>query len=201
MHITGRFIAALTVLTLGTACSGDSVTETSGDTLSEQEVLEIFTALSAVGGGVMPLGPVAAPANGPQLADIPIDESLDDTADCPNGGTLSIRGNVSGTVDDVTFDADLEFDLTQDMTDCGITTASNAQFVLNGADDIDIVGTILMSGESVSGSLAYQGGFAWEAEDGRSGTCGVDFDVSFSSASLTGTASGEICDRTVTFTQ
>ena len=100
MHITGRFIAALTVLTLGTACSGDSVTETSGDTLSEQEVLEIFTALSAVGGVVMPLGPVAAPANGPQLADIPIDESLDDTADCPNGGTLSIRGNVSGTVDD-----------------------------------------------------------------------------------------------------
>ena len=84
MRITGRFIAALTLLALTTACSGDSVTETSGDTLSEQEVQEIFAAMSAVGGAVMPLGPVAAPANGPQLADIPIDESLNDTADCPN---------------------------------------------------------------------------------------------------------------------
>ena len=201
MRTTGRFITALTALALATACSGDSVTETSGDTLSEQEIQEIFAAMSAVGGAVMPLGPVAAPANGPQLADIPVDESLNDSAECPNGGSLSIRGNVSGTVDDVTFEADLDFDLTQDMADCGITTASNALFVLNGADDIAIVGSILMTQESVSGSLAYQGGFAWDAEDGRSGTCGVDFDVSFSSTSATGTASGQICDRSVTFTQ
>jgi hypothetical protein len=197
MRITGRFIAALTLLALAAACSGDSVTETSGDTLSEQEVQEIFAAMSAVGGAVMPLGPVAAPANGPQLASIPLDTAIN----CPSGGWLSISGSVSGTVDDVTGDLDLDFDLTQDMADCGITTASNAQFVLNGADDIAIVGSILMSQESVSGSLAYQGGFAWESEDGRSGTCGVNFDVSFSSASLTGTASGEICDRSVTFTQ
>jgi hypothetical protein len=201
MHITGRFIAALTVLALVTACSGESVTETSGDTLSEQEIQEIFTALSAVGGVVMPLSPSAAAAGGPQLADIPVDERINDNTDCPNGGTLSIRGDVKGTVDDVTFDADLEFNLTQDMTDCGVTTASNAQFVLNGADDISIVGSILLSEESVSGSLVYQGGFAWEAEDGRGGTCGVDFDVSFSSTSATGNASGQICDRSVSFTQ
>lgn len=201
MRTTGRITAAITLLTIVAACSGDSITETSGDPLSEQEVQEIFAALAAVGGAVLPLGSVAAPVGGPQLAPIPVDEDFNDSAPCPNGGSVSVSGNVSGTVDDETFDADLDFDLTQDLSDCGITTASEVQFLLNGAPDIDIVGSIVLSGESISGSLAYQGGFDWEADDGRAGTCGVDFDVSFSSASQSGTASGQICGRSVTVSQ
>jgi hypothetical protein len=201
MRIAHRVATAAAALAFISACSGDSITETSGDPLSEQEVQEIFAALSAIGNSVLPLAQVVAPSDGPQLAPVPIDEDFSDSAPCPNGGTLTVDGNVSGTIDDETFDADLEFDLKQDMNACGITTASDVQFVLDGAPDIDVVGSIVLAGESISGSLSYQGGFSWEADDGRSGTCGVDVDVSVSSTSQTGTASGTICDLSISFTQ
>jgi hypothetical protein len=190
-------VTALTSLTLlVAACSGDSVTETTGDMLSEQEVQELFTALSAINGAVLPL---AAPqAAGPQLTPIPVDESFNESAPCPSGGSLSVSGNIKGTVDDETFAADLEFDLTQDMSNCGVTTASLVQFTLNGEPDINIAGDMSMSETDFSGSLSYTGGFAWVTDDERSGTCGVNFDVSFSSASQSGTYSGQICGQAVT---
>jgi hypothetical protein len=54
-----------------------------------------------------------------------------------------------------------------------------------------------LSGQNVSGALSYQGGFAWATDDGRSGVCGVDFDVSFSTGTQSGSWSGQVCNRTV----
>ncbi len=196
MRTSLRLVTALTSLTLlVAACSGDSVTETTGDMLSAQEVQELFAALSTINGNVLPLAAPQAP--GPQLAPVPVNESFNESAPCPGGGSLSVSGNIKGTVDDETFAADLEFDLTQDMSNCGVTTASNLLFTLNGEPDIDIVGDMAMSETSFSGTLSYTGGFAWVSDDERAGVCGVSFDVSFSSASQTGTYSGEICGQPV----
>jgi hypothetical protein len=179
------------------ACSADGVTETTGDLLSDQELLEVFTALSTLGSDILPVAAVAAPVDGPQLVEVPVDESFSESAACPEGGTVSISGNVKGTVDNETFDADLDFDLTEDFSYCGVTTESQLLFTFDGQPDIDITGNMTISGENVSGTLSYQGGFAWATDDGRAGVCGVDFGVSFSSSTQSGSWSGRICNRVV----
>ena len=198
-----RNVIGVTLCSVALAgCSGDGVTETTGDLLTDQEVLELFTALSTLGSDILPVADVAAPlpADGPQLAPVPVNESFDQSAACPNGGTVSISGSVKGTVDNETFDADLDFDLTEDFSGCGFTTESQWLFTVDGEPDIDINGSMTVSGQNVSGALSYQGGFAWEAEDGRAGVCGVDFAVTFSTASQSGSWSGRLCNRTVSLT-
>jgi hypothetical protein len=179
------------------ACSADGITETTGDLLSDQEVLEVFAALSTLGSDILPVAAVAAPVDGPQLAPVPVDESFSESAACPNGGTVSISGKVKGTVDNETFDADLDFDLTEDFSSCATTTVSQLLVTFDGQPDIDITGNMTLSGQNVSGALSYQGGFAWATDDGRSGVCGVDFDVSFSTGTQSGSWSGQVCNRTV----
>ena len=195
-----RKVIGVTLCTVAlAACSADGVTETTGDLLTDQEVLELFTALSTLGSDILPVAAVAAPvpADSPQLAPVPVDESFNQSAACPNGGTVSVSGKVKGTVDNETFDADLDFDLTEDFSGCGFTTESQVLFTVDGEPDIDISGTMTLSGDNVSGSLSYQGGFAWGAEDGRGGVCGVDFSVTFSTASQSGSWSGRLCNRAV----
>jgi len=200
MRAWNRNVIGVTLCSVAlAACGADGVTETTGDLLTDQEVTELFAALSTLGGTILPVAAVTAPApvDGPQLAPVPVDEGFNQSAACPNGGTVSISGNVKGTLDDETFDADLDFDLTQDFSGCGFTTASQVLFTVDGQPDIDIAGTMTISGDNVSGSLSYQGGFAWEAEDGRGGVCGVDFSVTFSTSSQSGSWSGRLCNRDV----
>ena len=190
MLLKGRILATFLLLTVGAfACSDStgSVGETSGDPLTEEESAALLVEMMEVFGG---FGATSAPAVSP--ADlIPIDESLNETSECPGGGSVRLHGNISGTVDDQTFAMDLEFNFTEEINSCGVYH-NEMLFVVDGAPDITWAGDYMYSEQSLTGTFSMIGGFAYTAGDDRSGSCGMELNINFT----TGVASGNLCGRT-----
>jgi len=189
MLLKSRILATFLLLTVGAFACSDStgtVGETSGDPLTEEESAAVLLELMEVFGGFGATSPPASPA-----ADIPVNESLDETAECPGGGSVRLRGNVNGTVDDETFAMDLEFNFTEEINACGVYH-NEMLFVVNGAPDITWSGDYMYSAQSLTGTFSMIGGFAYTAEDDRSGSCGMELNINFT----TGVASGNLCGRT-----
>lgn len=183
-----RITAMLLLLAVGAFACSDStgtVGVTDGDPLTEQESTALLVELMNVFGGFGAASPLASPT-----ADIPVNESLDESSDCPGGGSVRLHGNVNGTVNDETFAMDLEFHFTEEINACGVYH-NEMLFVMNGAPDLTWSGDYMYSQESLTGTFSLKGGFAYTAEDDRSGSCGIDLNVNFT----TGTASGTLCDR------
>ena len=184
----GRFLAMFLLLTVGAFACSDStgtVGATDGDPLTEEEAAALLAEFMEVFGGFGAASPPASPG-----AIIPIDESLDETAQCPGGGSVRLRGNITGTVDDETFAMDLEFEFTEEINSCGVFH-NEMLFVVNGAPNITWSGDYMYSEQSLTGTFSMIGGFAYTADDDRSGSCGIEINVNFT----TGQASGNLCGR------
>ncbi len=185
-----RFLAMFLLLTVGAFACSDStgtVGATDGDPLTDEESAAVLLELMEVFGG---FGATSAPAVSP-AGTIPIDESLDETAQCPGGGSVRLQGNITGTVDDETFAMDLEFQFTESINDCGVFH-NEMLFVVSGAPNITWSGDYMYSSQSLTGTFSMIGGFAYTAGDDRSGSCGIELNVNFT----TGVASGNLCGRT-----
>lgn len=207
-----RVLSGLTVaLALGlAACGGD--TTSSGDPLSEAEAAELAEAIAE--GGFAGFGTFGAPAMrapGETAANVTI--TLNDTYPCNDEGgtgTVTIAGSMSVNVNDQTGAGTFGFDYTLTPHGCQVITASDLVFTLDGDPNLQVDGEFSFSETGAEGTLNYNGGFAWEASDGRAGSCGVDltanYDFNFSttgtssaSATLTGTVCGVTVNRTFSY--
>ena len=127
------------------------------------------------------------------MAPIAIDYAVSVSGECPLGGTLSVSGAVTGTIDDQTFAGDLDLGLTTAASACGIdhqqtaiTVDTNPDLVLAGSFAFD-QGQLV--GEAV---FTYLGTVSWVTDDGRSGSCSYDVLVTATSdGSLA--QSGTVC--------
>jgi len=189
--------AALVVLLAG--CGSDSIGlgVDAGDPLSDAEIQALFNELGTAIGGIGSAH-LTAPLDGPQLAEIHVNESVDVSTSCQSAGTVGVKGKVEGTVDDQTFESNLSLLLTLDFQDCGVPVEANT-ITVNGPPglqyDIDFV--IGQEDFSVAGTL--RGGFTFTTSDLREGSCAVDLDFSASyssqGSSLSSSVTGTVCGR------
>lgn len=199
-----RILALVGVLGVA-ACGGDDPAAV-GDQLSDIEAQDLaFVLLGAAfdtgldGGSFVP-----AMVDGPAAAPFSIQGSVDDTAPCPQGGTVSVAGSISATGDDATGALNLTFDVNTSHSGCGVPGES-MDFVLSSqlrtmfSLNTSGAGDISWSGD-VDGSVDWTG-------DNRSGTCTVDYSFDGDlvaetelTVTLTGTVCGTSINREFTYT-
>ncbi len=207
-----RFLSGLSAaLAFGLAACGGDTTST-GDPLTEAEAAELAEAIAE--GGFAGFGGFAAPAMrapGETAANVTV--ALNDTYPCDDAGgtgTVTIAGSLTVNVNDQTGAGTFGFNYTVAPHGCQVTTSGGKVFTLDGDPNIKVTGDFSFSettgGSSFEGTLNYDGSFAWESSDGRSGTCGVNLDATYDfnfsstggsgSATLTGTVCGVTVNRT-----
>jgi len=205
MHRSSRLPTAFAALALLTAACGDGPTATSGDQLTEAEVMEIaqelFNGVGDMVGGVGPQRSAILPAglHLSIMAPVPINITVDESGPCGGDGTASVSGSVEGTIDDETGAGNIDFEVTQSATNCVIVGATHS-YTVSGEPNIHLTGSFESDGnDTFSGEFNLVGGLTFEVDDGRAGTCGVDVTVTISATgtSFSGTASGTMCGVTL----
>ena len=177
--------AVLGVAFGATACG--SPTGANTITLTQAEVAEVFAEMSApldsTGAFLsqMPAGafvPARAAGSITNAA-----SSIDVSADCSAGGTVSVSGSANPTTSGASFD------LTETATSC-----QTAHFTVGGS--VKVTGSVTLGQSSSSFDENIKGSFTiTRLSDNTSGNCAIDFSVngSFSGTSSSVTAQGTIC--------
>lgn len=191
-------------LAFGLAACSDFTS--SGDPLSETEAAELAEALVAegfAGFGSFGAAPMGAPGESAERVTI----TLDDTAPCEGGGTVTLKGSMTADFNQTTGAGTFEFNYTVAPSGCEVATSGGKVFTITGDPNIKATGDFSWSetstGSSFEGSLTYEGKFKWESSDGRAGACGVDlkanydFNISGTGSSGSATLSGSVCGVTV----
>lgn len=191
--------ATLALLLSVSACGSDSPSGIEGDALDAAEtaqlVAQFFDVLDLVN---IPLLDTAIPAAGAQPAATPYGELYDDQIDgvgeCQGGGSASVSGLITGDVDQQAETADISVAATADFAGC-VVPGETVTFTLNGDPDVAISADIAITSTSVSIDINADGAVAFVTDDGRSGSCTLDFGVSGSATSSGGieTHTGTVC--------
>jgi len=124
---------------------------------------------------------------------ITIEHAVTATAPCPLGGTLSVSGAISGSIDDQTFAGDLELGLTTTATGCAILH-DGVQLSVDTGPDLQLEGSFAFDQTGLVGeaTFTYVGALAWSSDDGRSGSCSYDVLVTADSGGSL-VQSGTVC--------
>lgn len=96
---------------------------------------------------------------------------IDDSRDCPLGGTVALNGTLGGTQENQNQEAVIQ------MTDCGFSTASPSAVLLVDAAELRANSSITyvdVVNEPLDGTVSYSGDIAVE---GEVTVGGVDYDV------------------------
>ncbi len=194
-------LAAGLIVTMA-GCGGDAnlVGVDSGDPLSDAEIQTLFNELGQAIGSIGASAHVVSAQDGPMRAamgTISVNQSIDETAAC-EAGTVGIKGQVEGTVDDETFETDMTMSITMSFNTCTVSTATGSLTLDNPpgiAYDMDIE----IGQESFSVSGSQKGGFSFTTSDDRMGSCAIDLTFNASYNSVAGTQSstvtGTVCGR------
>ncbi len=186
MRIT-RFAPVLGLALVAAACSSDKgpTTPATTITMTDAEVTQLFTEVGSVFDSLsgIVLNRTANVPNGPLMSIVPGPNfsalgNISGSGPCPAGGTASVSGNAGGTAPTMTFD------VTATFSGCKTTN-----FTVGGS--FRETGSINTS--TFAGSVTVTGSLSVSTTDGRSGSCGMNFTVTFTSMSAT--ATGTICGR------
>jgi len=109
---------------------------------------------------------------------------------CPEGGTIAITGDISGTLDTVGT-GNFGTQITVTPTSCAV-----ADTTFNGDPDITISGQISLTDDNVSFPVTFTEGGGISYGPNPSGSCQVNVTYSFSS-NLTCTVTGTVCGQSV----
>lgn len=175
-------------------CGGDDpLGVNSGDPLTQDELQAVFIAVTEVF-STLNVAPTAA--GGPARTTVSVNESFSASAPCDQDGSIAANGSANGTVDDVTFEIDVTYQLRMTPNGCVVPTETGT-VTLDGAPYIQLDMDFVLTETQIVVSGTETGGVAFTSSDGRSGSCA--FDVNFNvSANLEGGAgssqsSGTVC--------
>lgn len=190
-------LAFLGILTSG---CGDS-TGPEGDTLTDAE-LDVLMELIFVVGSLPSTdsGPAAAAAGVPSA--VPFNISVDETAPCPEGGTVRVQGTAQGDLDPDTGNGSIIENVTETFQSCRATSQeSGISFTLDTDPSITAEVTAVSSDTSLELDASMNGKIRWMT-DGKSGACSVSLTASMtvSGETIQLSSSGVVCgvSRSVT---
>lgn len=205
-----RWLVTALLLTAG-GCSDDDPAGPSGD-LSAAEATELagIVAQLAVQQGFSAAssgsGAATAPAAAPSAAPVSFENSVEFTTGCPQGGTVDVRADISGTVDNQTGALDTNLSVVQTHSSCRASGGQTGTvYTLDGAPNLTVVMGVDTDPQTGEFDIAadFDGAVGWSA-DGRSGTCAMDLSVVSSGSTLAGTGTntvtGTICSISVSST-
>jgi hypothetical protein len=148
-------------------------------------------------------GLVSSPALAPSGARLnaipaPISASVEFTIRCPRGGTADITASVEGTIDDATESAILDVSATQESHDCGYpvhgkTVRVSGSLTANAHVEVE---NGLPTGVHTASLV---GEFDWRANDGRRGSCTVNYTATANYTENSSSVSGDFCGATIQF--
>ena len=174
------------------ACGDDGPTGVQGDPLSQEEVQAVFAALSGAFSqvGVPSASPAMDGVPSPSFAPEAVNDTFDFSSNCEVSGTIAAVGAVTGTVDNETFDSDLDYQLTITPNACTVTNQQNT-LVVDGNPSIAISMDMQFSETVFAVSGTYTGGLAYSTGDGRSGSCTINLSFNFNANGQS--VSGQVC--------
>lgn len=203
-----RAVSGLCVLVLGLAACGDAAS--SGDPLTAAEAAELAAVFAEDGfaGFDAAASPGMQAPGSDNAAAVRITQSISGTESCEGSGTVAFSGTVTVDVDDQTGNGTIEFDYTIAPANCRVVTESNNTFTISGDPNIQGAGQFNITDTGFNGSLTYEGGFRWEAADGRAGACAINLESNYNfttsgttvngSATISGTVCGHSVSRSIT---
>lgn len=178
-----KFGAVVVAAAMVGAC-GDDDGGTGGGTQVEITATESAALLDAIF-GVFSEVAFSGAAPGMSMSVAGLAEAINETVSCPQGGNVSVTGDVTETTTSASFDADFDYN------DCG-----SEDFVINGG--LGYAGDLSSTDTSISLQLDMDGTLNVETPSGNTGSCTIqlsyDLDIDFSGqGSGSGTVSGKIC--------
>ena len=190
------------------ACGDDGLPTgtNSGDQPTAQEVdelvAELFESLADLFTGGFTSPSVAmpfAPGLSLSVASVPIDETINESAACDGGGTVSVSGSITGDVDEQAGEGDIHMDVTENVNNC-LVVGETTTFTINTDPPIRMIGDFSVSQTSISADFNIGGGFRFTTDDDRSGSCAIDIRVDLSITSqgiVNESVSGSVCNRNI----
>jgi hypothetical protein len=192
---------------LGSAACDGSSTGPGGDAaLSASEANQMagdFDEVSAGGidGEFAPLFSASADGAG-ALAATTVDATFTRTVSCPRGGSVTVVGHTTGTMDRPARSASRQTDATRTEQGCAFAARNGTTLTLNGNPNV-----ALHADQSVTGgvpgkrTMTQKGAFTWARSTGQTGSCTVDLVSTHDPATRTATVRGTFCNRTVSITR
>lgn len=160
------------------AACGDEPAGLEGDALTQAEIQAVLSAFSGTFSSVSSGSAASSSAYGAPAA-TEVNQSFDLSVSCPQGGTITASGSLSGSVDQETLASDLRYELALSPAACVVTTETTA-LTVDGSPDVTVVIDYLFNETTFSMDGTEQGWIRYTADDGRSGACSID--ISFSTA-------------------
>lgn len=190
MHTTLRRALVAAMAFTVAACGKDNPLGPEAD-LTQAQVEEMMDAMSAI--GFSPVGfDVQTPANVQMIV-----SSLNESAPCPNGGTVSTSGSMN--INEQTGNFTAQF--TNNYDNCKATSSAGRVWTFNG--DPNISQTMTFTSNQTTGAMSMtgsqSGGLSFSS-NGASGRCNISINYSVSisgSGTETGNMTGTVCGKTV----
>ena len=191
-----RTIVAMLAAALTLSACGDTTAPVKDIELTDAQVSDMMDALSAIGAfdtGIMRTSAYRA-GTPTALLTSPVDE----TVNCPNGGSTRTQGSV--TMNDAM--TQISAAVTQSYSACKATSSSNTVWTFNGAPNIKV--NFSMTFNEATGAYTMTGtevGALDISSTAGSGRCNINVSMSFSGNDNTGAHSGSVtgsvCGHTV----
>lgn len=186
-------ILSLAVAVPLAACGGDDGVGLSGDPLTNAEAQALAQIVMSQGleaSEQEAAATAARAASAPAAVPVEVHRNVSvENAPCPVDGTFSVSGSLDGTIDAATEDIDATYTLEHTHSGCVVPhEGTGLEFTLDGHPSVTHTYDLLVQGgESVDLSGSIEGAVDWATDDGRSGTCPIDFTIDVSGFSLSET--------------
>ena len=188
--------ALVAAMAFTVAACGDSPVAVDAD-LSTEEIEEMMDAMSAIGAFSSPFGfSIRSADSNVAMAVTPINE----TADCPNGGSVNTSGNININETTGNFTAQL----TNNYNSCKATSSAGRVWTFNG--DPNVSQTMSFTSNQTTGAFSMTGsqtgGLRFSSSQ-ATGRCSISLNYTISmnaQGTETGSVTGTVCGQSVNHT-
>jgi hypothetical protein len=130
---------------------------------------------------------------------VPFSVAINVRVPCPEGGTTQLTATASAVVDEATQSVTADVTGTHRPSDCGLDVHGTT-FRITG-ELTTRAHVVVKDGLPVGEQTAsLDGSFSWRAEDGRSGTCTINYSASANYTTNVATVNGNFCGSTIQVT-
>jgi hypothetical protein len=208
MRSRSRSVLLLAALaTVQAGCGGKGSTENTDTKLTAQESSAVYTAISLAVAQAFSHVSYGAPPNGPSPASSTFSGPVNASGTCSAGGTSSVTGNYSGNLNSGTggtYTYEYNYTFTLSFNGCKVQSGTET-ISLEGNPNLTVTGNYNGSYNGSATTFHYEydqnGGIQFDINDGRSGTCTIDYTVTadYNGTKTSGSASGSICGTNITY--